>query len=80
MAMVDRPAGDAPAGYTPTPWREARSTLYIAVPLASAYLSEHAMVLTDRIIVGRLGSVELAAVGLAGTVEPYVILRATKPA
>ena len=66
MAMTDRPAGDAPSGYTPTRRREARALIFIAAPLASAYLSEHAMVVTDRIIVGRLGSVELAAVGLAG--------------
>ncbi|MGI9373034.1 MAG: MATE family efflux transporter [Hyphomicrobiales bacterium] len=66
MAMTDRPVGDAPLGYTPTRLREARALVFIAAPLAAAYLSEHAMVITDRIIVGRLGSVELAAVGLAG--------------
>ncbi len=40
--------------------------LGIAVPLAVAYLAEMAMVVTDRIIVGRLGATELAAVGLTG--------------
>ena len=38
----------------------------IALPLAGAYLAEFAMFLTSRIVVGRLGYQELAAVGLAG--------------
>ncbi len=46
--------------------RELRSLLIIATPLAAAYLAEIAMWITDMAIVGRLGSVELAAVGLAG--------------
>lgn len=46
--------------------RELRALLAIALPLAAAYLAEVAMMLTDMVIVGRLGSVELAAVGLAG--------------
>lgn len=45
---------------------ELRALLAIALPLAGAYLAEHAIVFTDRVIVGRLGSLELAAVGLAG--------------
>ncbi len=44
--------------------REIGALLVIAVPLAAAYLAEMAMNLTDTVIVGRLGSVELAAVGL----------------
>jgi len=40
--------------------------LGISLPLAAAYIAEMGMVITDMIIVGHLGSNELAAVGLAG--------------
>jgi MATE family multidrug resistance protein len=46
--------------------RERRTILHIALPLTAAYVAEMGMVITDMIIVGRLGSNELAAVGLAG--------------
>ena len=46
--------------------REGRTILHLALPLTAAYLAEMGMVITDMIIVGRLGSNELAAVGLAG--------------
>jgi len=46
--------------------QEARTILGISLPLATAFTAERAMVITDMIIVGRLGSNELAAVGLAG--------------
>src|SRR5690606_29276737 len=36
----------------------------ISMPLMAAYLAEMGMMITDMIIVGRLGSAELAAVGL----------------
>jgi MATE family multidrug resistance protein len=36
----------------------------VAGPLAAAYIAEMAISLTDTIIVGRLGSIELAAVGI----------------
>jgi MATE family multidrug resistance protein len=45
---------------------EIRAIAVIALPLAAAYLAEIAMMVCDRIIVGRLGGVELAAVGLVG--------------
>lgn len=45
---------------------ELPTLLAIAVPLAAAYVAELAMTFTDMVIVGRLGSLELAAVGLAG--------------
>ena len=45
---------------------ETRAIAAIALPLAAAYLAEIAMMVCDRIIVGRLGGVELAAVGLVG--------------
>lgn len=47
--------------------REETSTLLrIGMPLTAAYVAEMGMFITDMIIVGRLGSNELAAVGLAG--------------
>jgi MATE family multidrug resistance protein len=47
---------------------EWRAILRISGPLAAAYLAEIAMGITDMLFVGRLGSVELAAVGLASGV------------
>jgi MATE family multidrug resistance protein len=44
--------------------REARALFAISMPLMAAYLAEMGMMITDMIIVGRLGSAELAAVGL----------------
>jgi MATE family multidrug resistance protein len=47
--------------------REETTTLFqIGMPLTAAYVAEMGMFITDMIIVGRLGSNELAAVGLAG--------------
>jgi MATE family multidrug resistance protein len=46
--------------------QETRTILSISLPLMTAYVAEMGMVITDMIIVGRLGSNELAAVGLAG--------------
>lgn len=51
---------------TPSKAQETRTILGISAPLTAAYIGEMAMVITDMIIVGRLGSNELAAVGLAG--------------
>lgn len=51
---------------TPTWQQETRTILGISLPLTAAYVAEMGMVITDMIIVGRLGSNELAAVGLAG--------------
>jgi MATE family multidrug resistance protein len=45
---------------------ETRTILGIGLPLTAAFVAEMGMVITDMIIVGRLGSNELAAVGLAG--------------
>lgn len=50
----------------PTRGQETRTILGISLPLATAFVAEMGMVITDMIIVGRLGSNELAAVGLAG--------------
>lgn len=46
--------------------QETATILRISMPLTAAYIAEMGMVITDMIIVGRLGSNELAAVGLAG--------------
>ncbi|MCP5152926.1 MAG: MATE family efflux transporter [Ectothiorhodospiraceae bacterium] len=46
--------------------RELAALLRLGVPLAGANLAELGMVVTDMAIVGRLGPVELAAVGLGG--------------
>ncbi|MDH3740081.1 MAG: MATE family efflux transporter [Hyphomicrobiales bacterium] len=55
---------------------ETRILLQIAMPLMGAYLAELAMFLTTKMIVGRLGYLELAAVGIAAdlTFEVLVIL------
>ncbi|MDH4071882.1 MAG: MATE family efflux transporter [Gammaproteobacteria bacterium] len=50
----------------PTTRQEFRTILGISLPLTAAFVAEMGMVITDMIIVGRLGSNELAAVGLAG--------------
>ncbi len=48
--------------------RELAAIVRISGPLAAAYLAEIAMGITDMVIVGRVGSVELAGVGLASSV------------
>ena len=48
----------------PTRHQETRTILAISLPLMAAYIAEMGMMITDMIIVGRLGSNELAAVGL----------------
>jgi MATE family multidrug resistance protein len=50
----------------PTRREETATILRLGLPLTAAYVAEMGMVITDMIIVGRLGSNELAAVGLAG--------------
>ena len=67
-ASAGPPSAAAVAGGVWLPSRKAETgiLLKIALPLAGAYLAEFAMFLTSRIVVGRLGYQELAAVGLAG--------------
>ena len=57
----------------PTRDRETRTILAISLPLIAAYVAEMGMMITDMIIVGRLGSNELAAVGLTADFF-YVLL------
>ena len=54
--------------------RELRLILLIALPLAGAYLAEFGMFVITKMIVGRLGYVELAAVGLASDLASEGIL------
>lgn len=56
--------------------KEISALLVIGLPLIGAYLAEFAMFVTTKIVVGRLGYHELAAVGIAGNTafEILVIL------
>ena len=66
----------APEGFDRPPklWRGEASILSrIAVPLVAAYLAEVAMFLTTKVVVGRLGYQELAAVGLSGSLAMEVL-------
>ena len=54
--------------------RELRLILLIALPLAGAYLAEFGMFVITKMIVGRLGYVELAAVGLASDLASEIVL------
>jgi MATE family multidrug resistance protein len=58
--------GSAAGAYAPSRHQESATLLRIALPLTAAYVAEMGMVITDMVIVGRLGADELAAVGLAG--------------
>ena len=55
---------------------EVQYFLKIAFPLAAAYLAEYAMFITTKMVVGKLGYEQLAAVGIAGhlSLEILVIL------
>ncbi|MEM8493090.1 MAG: MATE family efflux transporter [Pseudomonadota bacterium] len=56
------------------PGSEGKTLLNIALPLTAAYVAEMGMVITDMIIVGRLGPQALAAVGLAGDMFWVILL------
>jgi MATE family multidrug resistance protein len=60
------PGLEAGPGDAPTRRAETTMLLKIALPLMAAYLAEYAMFVITKIVVGRLGYHELAAVGLAG--------------
>lgn len=56
-------------------WRkELGRLLAVSAPLAAGYLAEMAMTFTNMVVVGRLGSLELAAVGLAANLLMATIL------
>ncbi len=53
---------------------ETKSLLIIAFPLAAAYFAEFAMFVTTKMVVGKLGYEELAAVGIAGDLAFEVVI------
>ncbi len=58
----------------PTLKAEMRLFLKIAIPLATAYLAEYAMFITTKMVVGKLGYHQLAAVGIAGDLSFEVLV------
>jgi MATE family multidrug resistance protein len=72
-AVVEAGPGRVPAS-VPTRPAETALLLRIALPLVAAYLAELAMFVTTKIVVGRLGYHELAAVALAGDLSFEVLL------
>ncbi len=53
---------------------EAVSLLGIAFPLVGAYLAELAMFVTTKMVVGKLGYIELAAVGIGGDLAFEILI------
>ena len=53
---------------------ELRQFLAIAIPLSAAYLAEFAMFVTTKMIVGKIGYEELAAVGIAGDISFEILI------
>ncbi|MCZ6470567.1 MAG: MATE family efflux transporter [Gammaproteobacteria bacterium] len=53
---------------------EIRQFLKIAFPLSAAYLAEFAMFITTKIVVGKLGYNQLAAVGIAGDMSFQILV------
>jgi MATE family multidrug resistance protein len=72
--MPQNTHGQAGADVPPAPRTESAALLRIALPLVAAYLAELAMFITTKIVVGRLGYHELAAVGLAGELSFELLL------
>lgn len=65
------PTGDRMASAVkaaPTPRAEAAALARITAPLAAAFIAEMAMSVTDTLIVGQLGTVQLGAVGLTANI------------
>jgi MATE family multidrug resistance protein len=53
---------------------EIRQFLKIALPLSAAYLAEFAMFITTKMVVGKLGYHQLAAVGIAGDLSFEILV------
>ena len=53
---------------------EAVTLMRIALPLSAAYLAEFAMFVTTKMVVGKLGYYELAAVGIAGNLSFEILV------
>ena len=68
------PGPGAGPGAVPTRRAETAMLLKIALPLVAAYLAEYAMFVITKIVVGRMGYHELAAVGLAGELSFTVLI------
>ena len=60
---------------TATVWRETRTTLALAGPIIVGQVSQMLMGLTDSVMIGRVGSVPLAASAFAGTMNTTPTLR-----
>jgi len=58
----------------PTLKVEIQAFLKIAIPMAAAYLAEYAMFITTKMVVGKLGYQQLAAVGIAGDLSFEVLV------
>jgi len=58
----------------PTLNAEIRLFLKIALPLSAAYLAEYAMFITTKMVVGKLGYQQLAAVGIAGDLSFEILV------
>jgi len=54
--------------------RQVRRLLHIAIPLIAAYIAEYAMFVTTKLVVGKLGYHELAAVGISGDLSFEVVV------
>ena len=54
--------------------QEVTSLMYIALPLVAAYLAEFAMFLTTKMVVGKLGYLELAAVGISSSLSFEILV------
>ncbi len=63
-----------PRPYLPGRAAELSALMTIAMPLTAAYLAEFAMFITTKLVVGRLGYLELAATGLAGSITFEVLV------
>lgn len=53
---------------------EARHLLGVALPLVAAYVAEYLMFVTTKLVVGKLGYQQLAAVGLSGSLSFEMIV------
>ena len=53
---------------------ELKHFLAIAIPLSAAYLAEYAMFITTKMVVGKIGYHELAAVGIAGDLSFEILI------
>jgi putative MATE family efflux protein len=72
-AMPRQPAGETPSAGRAARRLQDREIARLAVPAFAALVSEPLFLLADAAIVGHLGTAQLAALGIAGTVVQTVI-------